>query len=301
MTSETVNNAADVEPSAPPLQDMPQEPPAAAAPAGVSAADAERISRLTEVLNKHEITIADADDLGSLEGYEVVVIADDSGSMSLHTADRRSRWAELGETVTTILEVATCVVDSADVFFLNRAAVFDVRSGDDARLREAFNTGPSGSTPLLETLRGVVERKMDCERPVLCLVATDGEPNGGPANFARYVRKVIAKQETRTTFKFQFLACTDDDDSVAWLDKLDKEFKEVDCTDDYRSEKQQILATGKVQHFRRSDWVMKALLGPICAKFDGMDEAKSKSTDSPSWMVYAFILAILAWLLGLID
>ena len=299
MTNGTVNNAASVEPvepSAPPLQDMPQEPSAAAA--GVSAADAERISRLTDVLNKHEITIADADDLGSLEGYEVVVIADDSGSMGLHTSERRSRWAELGETVTTILEVATCVVDSADVFFLNRAAVFDVRSGDDARLREAFNNDPSGSTPLLETLRGVVERKMDCERPVLCLVATDGEPNGGPENFARYVRKVIAKQDTRTTFKFQFLACTDDDDSVAWLDKLDKEFKEVDCTDDYHSEKKQILATGKVQHFRRSDWVMKALLGPICAKFDAMDEAENKSR---SWMVYAFILAILAWLLGLID
>merc|ERR1712083_545817 len=63
------------------------------------------------------------------------------------------------------------------------------------------------------------------------------------------------------------------------------EFGEVDCTDDYESEKKEVLAVGLAKQFERSDWLMKALLGPVSKKFDAWDmgaQAKVKSGAAPS-------------------
>eukprot|EP01064_Diplonema_japonicum_P029048 TRINITY_DN4608_c0_g1_i3.p1 TRINITY_DN4608_c0_g1~~TRINITY_DN4608_c0_g1_i3.p1 ORF type:complete len:281 (+),score=64.21 TRINITY_DN4608_c0_g1_i3:40-882(+) len=245
-----------------------------------------KTERLQSILTKYEITIAEANDLVALEGYDIVFILDDSGSMTLSSepASRRklgqkskTRWEELGETVKLVAELA-CVFDDdgIDLHFLNRPALKGIKSGDDATLLAALSTPPSGGTPLTETVERVVREYGASEKPVLMLIATDGEPNGGPGRFTHLVTDVINKKITQVTFKFQILACTADDDAVSWLDTFDKQFAAVDVTDDYYSERDQVLRSKRCTTFSRADWVIKALLGPVSSKFDAWDEGPTE-------------------------
>lgn len=102
---------------------------------------------------------------------------------------------------------------------------------------------------------------------------TDGEPNGGKDLFCEELRKVVKKENTPHTFRVQIMACTPDDSEVAWLNEVDRQFDEVDVTDDYYSELAQIAPTG--QKFTRGDWLVKAMLGPISAMFDAWDEVEA--------------------------
>ncbi|KAJ9455095.1 hypothetical protein DIPPA_29456 [Diplonema papillatum] len=298
--------------------------PLASAPSAPSAPPAEEVlgdqpanpmmEQLARVLAKHEITIADASDLVALTDYRVIVVADDSGSMSFSNqpvsrrilgATGSTRWDELKNTLSTVLELVPCVVPTGmDLYFLNRPEVLGLRSIEDPRFAAAFSACPAGSTPLTQLVSRIVseDARSDCEKPALVLIATDGEPNGGPAAFASLIESVVRKRVTSKTYKFQILACTDDDSSISWLNDLDERFKEVDVTDDYESEKKQILSAGKVASFKRSDWVIKALLGPICQKFDSIDEPAvrgGQKNQSGSIILFVILLAILAKLLKL--
>eukprot|EP01061_Rhynchopus_euleeides_P047865 TRINITY_DN988_c0_g1_i5.p2 TRINITY_DN988_c0_g1~~TRINITY_DN988_c0_g1_i5.p2 ORF type:complete len:309 (+),score=125.37 TRINITY_DN988_c0_g1_i5:38-928(+) len=241
------------------------------------------MQKLGEVLSRHNITIADANDLVLLQGYEIVIIADDSGSMSLSSVPQNqrrlgqrepSRWEELGGTLQMVVELATCFdKDGLDIFFLNRPSLHGIKSRDDPSLVAALAQPPAGGTPLTETLQNVIQKfSASAEKPVLVVIATDGVPNGGPHPLKNAIRSAVNRQSTATTFKFQILACTDDDSQVGWLNEFDAEFQAVDVTDDYHSEKQEVMRTGKCPTFNRGDWIIKALLGPISTKFDGWDE-----------------------------
>merc|ERR1711879_864578 len=126
----------------------------------------------------------------------------------------------MGETVTLIVEIGCCFdSNSVDLFFLNRGEIKGVRGATDPRLRSAFGSGPSGTTPLTETLRRV-SGACGGERPVLLFVLTDGEPNGGVHAFQRELSRLVQKQSTPHTFKVQIMACTGDEDAVGYLDKI---------------------------------------------------------------------------------
>jgi hypothetical protein len=249
--------------------------------AGREAQD-DKMAKLESILARFEITIASAQELAALEDYEIVCIVDDSGSMGLPAAPpaqrqlgkpSRTRWQELQETVSLIIELGACFDDSGiDMFFLNRGNVPGVRSIDDTRFVNAFRAGPSGGTPLTETL-GRVAKACGGEKPVLLFILTDGEPNGGVAKFHGELARLVKKQSTPHAFKVQIMACTGDEDAVGWLDKIDAAFSEVDVTDDYYSEMIQVLKEARrVKKFTRGDWCMKAMLGPISNKFDQWDE-----------------------------
>ena len=70
------------------------------------------------------------------------------------------------------------------------------------------------------------------EKPVLLFILTDGVPDNGPGEFCREISRLVNKQSTRHTFRVQIMACTGDDDAVGYLNGLDKDFKEVDVTDE---------------------------------------------------------------------
>merc|ERR1719387_2787184 len=217
----------------------------------------------------------------ALEDYEMVVIADDSGSMSCPAppASQRklgvptpSRWDELKETVALIVDLGNCFdASGVDIHFLNRLPIFNVKSSNDPAFIKAFNQPPQGGTPLTETLRKVVQGTFG-DKPILLFILTDGVPNGGPSAFGAELRKVVKKQSTHSTFKVQIMACTGDDDAVGYLNDLDAELTELDCTDDYYSELTEVMKAGRVSRFTRGDWCMKAMLGPVSTKFDFMDE-----------------------------
>lgn len=253
--------------------------PVAEYASGAKAAD-DSFERLQAILDRFEITIAEANDLVALEDYEIVVIADDSGSMTCPSppASQRklgvpspTRWDELKETVALIVELGACFDSSGlDIHFLNRSTVTNVKSSRDPAFCNAFRDSPNGGTPLTETLMRVVQGSSG-EKPVL-FILTDGVPNGGPERFGAELRRVVNKQSTNHTFQVQIMACTGDDAAVGYLNKLDQEFTEVDVTDDYFAEREEVLKAGRTKTFSRGDWCMKAMLGPVSCKFDALDE-----------------------------
>ncbi|CAE7575860.1 unnamed protein product [Symbiodinium sp. CCMP2592] len=244
----------------------------------------DRLTRLQSILDTFEVTIAEANDLVVLEDYEIVLILDDSGSMNMSAlpAGQRSlldakisRWDELRQTVMLLVDLACCFDKSGlDIFFLNRGKLQGVTGSTDQRLVSSFEAKAAGTTPLTETL-SLVAREVAGERPVLLMIFTDGEPNGGSKVFEAELTKLVTKKSTQGTFKVQIMACTDDEDAVGYLNRIDKDFDSVDVTDDYYSEKQEVLVKAKRREaFTRGDWLLKAMLGPISTKFDGWDEGK---------------------------
>ena len=137
--------------------------PSVAAPKP-AAATAQRMVQLQQILTRFEVSIAEAQDLVVLEDYEIVLILDDSRSMrlsSVPTGDRRSatsRWDELRESASLLIELACCFDTSGvDVFFLNRGLIDGVKGSRDPRLVKAFNDGVRAGTPLTESLQTVAD------------------------------------------------------------------------------------------------------------------------------------------------
>jgi len=237
------------------------------------------------LLNRFNISICESEDLLALASYDIVLVVDDSGSMrrpssSQHGSGGQTRWEELKETMQALVEVACCLdADGVDVHFLNMGTLRNVTSVKDPSLQAAFSRGPQGGTPLTETvLRAAGE--LSGNKPVIMVILTDGEPNGGPFWFKQAVQWAIAEKNVR----FQIMACTDNQREIAWLNRFDHAFDEVDVTDDYNSERQEVLAAGRFQTFSRGDWIMKALLGPIDSRFDWADEARKGSKDCGCFM-----------------
>lgn len=249
-----------------------------------------QLQKLQAVLNRFEISIAEANELVVLEDYEMCIIADDSGSMQRPAApantrtigqESRSRWDELKETVSEMVEIAACFDKSGiDVFFLNRQPLPAVKSAADQRFINVFAAPPSGTTPLTETLEKVAQ-KMSGERPVLLFILTDGEPNGGKWPLIRMLQS-LTDGSGSTKLRIQIMACTSEEDEIGWLNEVDSQLKQVDVTDDYYSEKQEVLRAGIVQKFTRGDWCLKAMIGPISKKFDAWDERMGRGKYAPT-------------------
>jgi len=242
-----------------------------------------KLERLQKILDRFEITIAEANDLVALEDFEMVVIADDSGSMTLPApppSERKlgmstsSRWDELKDTVSLMVDLGCCFDKSGiDVHFLNRGSINGIKGSTDPRLVQAFRSDPNGRTPLTSKLKEVV-KVSGGEKPVLLFILTDGVPDDGPARFTEELRKTVQKESTPHTFKIQIMACTGDDEAIGYLNKVDKELMQVDVTDDYYSERMEVMKAKRVEKFTRGDWCLKSMLGPVSGKFDHMDEMK---------------------------
>lgn len=236
------------------------------------------LKTLKAILVRYKVHIAEANDLLVLQKYNIAVIADDSGSM-MNRTNIGTRWSELKDTLTLVIEIACCFdADGVDVYFLNRGGVKGVAHAKDPRLESAFASGPSGGTPLAETISRVI-RDQGSEKPLLLLVATDGVPDGGVDKVSTVIRQTIKDPDQQV--RYQLLPCSDLERDIAWMNDLDEEFPEVDATDDYETEKAEVLRAGLAKQFDRSDWIMKALLGPVSKKFDAWDERTKKSKDDP--------------------
>lgn len=233
--------------------------------------------QLQDLLDMYEITLAQTEDLMVLARYDIVFLVDDSASMNTveTTAGvRQSRWKELRDTVSALIEFAAYFDDDGtDIYFLNRKGVEGVTDPKDERLERAFDAKPAGSTPLTSRFEEVVKGHKG-KKPLLVMVATDGEPDYGSRPFVEKARKLLTMR--KKDVRLGVMACTQNDDAVDWLNKLDDDPKvgdKVDVCDDYEAEKAEVLATGRVRQFLVSDYYVKALLGPILEKYDNLDAA----------------------------
>ncbi|CAF4591406.1 unnamed protein product, partial [Didymodactylos carnosus] len=190
--------------------------------------------------------------------------------------DRRpTRWDELKQTVSIVVDICNVLdPDGVDIYFLNREPQFHVKSSSE--LIPTFAVPPAGGTPLARCLRQVLQAKRAeiQERKLLILIATDGIPTDDSGrNDIRSLEQVL-KHERNPIDRIlvTFIACTDDDESIDYLNKWDENIPKLDVCDDYRSEKLEIQnVQGKDFPFSYGDYVVKILLGSLDPWFDSLD------------------------------
>lgn len=257
--------------------------PVAIAPASDPAAW--RLARFQQLAMMYEIRPDYAAKLRQLEGYEIVLLLDDSGSMSNIVAPaatandpfarQRTRWDELHQYASIVTDVAATLDPTGiDLYFLNRAPMKGVTSS--AQIQAAFQYPPAGYTPLTRALRQVLAEKEVVlrEKKLLLIIATDGQPTDETGNVKLQEFLDCIRGRPRNCY-LSMIACTDDKKSVEYMNKIDRLVPGVDVSDDYHSEREEILAVqGRSYTFSFGDYVTKTLLGPIDPAFDRLDESR---------------------------
>ncbi|KAI9335956.1 hypothetical protein BDR26DRAFT_865429 [Obelidium mucronatum] len=246
-----------------------------------------RLQAFKSIVARHEISNFMAVKMRRLESYDIVVIADDSGSMSCRTTVGKTtttRWSELKDTLTIVTEIGSVLdEDGVDIYFMNRPAVRNVK-GPSLEMDRAFANPPNGGTPTGQILSQVLREKAakmgDQSKKLLILVATDGEPNNKQEVYNALMNERGPNPRDGSVIVV-FLACTDDERAVGFLNEWDKTIPCVDVVDDYNSERKEILAVQGTQFpFSRGDWVCKMLLGAIDPEIDALDERKVASSST---------------------
>ncbi|CAF1280549.1 unnamed protein product [Adineta ricciae] len=253
----------------------------------VSTSD-ERLRKFQYLVDRYEINRTFATRLRALDGYEIVFIVDDSGSMNTPLGDASNpyeqtprRWDELRQTVSIVVDIASVFdPDGVDVFFLNREPLRHVKSSEE--LVPIFAIPPTGPTPIVRILRYVLrEKQLEIqERKLLILIATDGVPTNehGQQDIKSFEYALRYDRKPVQRVPVTIIACTDDNDCIGYLNDWDKKIPNLDVADDYRSEKKEILkAQGKDFPFSFGDYVVKVLMGGIDEWFDTLDEHRVKS------------------------
>jgi hypothetical protein len=230
-------------------------------------------NKFVDICRKYEISGLFSQHLRALINYKVVIIADDSGSMNTLTNYKEPRWNELCRFVETVFSVTEMVENSPlDVYFLNRTSVVGVQQLQ--QITDCFQAKPAGPTPIVPILRQVLSQSYDFSyRGRIIIICTDGEPtNEANKVDVGQLRHVMVNQRTTTDF-VTFLACTDDDDAIGYLNRWDVEMPRVDVIDDYPNEKKEVQwAQGRGFSFTFGDYVVKTLMGSVTPSLDRLDE-----------------------------
>jgi hypothetical protein len=252
-----------------------------------------RLIKLKNFINEHEISNDYAIKLRQLEGYDIVLICDDSGSMNTTVTNPniknfmklQTRWDEMKAIVSVIMEVSIILDDDGiDVYFLNRPPEYNVSNYE--KIEEIFKEKPAGLTPIVNVFNRVLQEKATslAEKKLLIILATDGEPTNDVGKLEDN-NGVKEKQKLYNLLKFQrnppnkihttILACTDDDSTMEYLDEWDKTLHNFDLVDDFWSEKKRIKeaqeSQGKSHSFSHGDYIVKILLGSIDRTLGSMD------------------------------
>jgi len=242
-----------------------------------------RLERLRAHCAAHEIRMDFALKLRQLEEFEIVFVGDDSGSMGTHVTDGSrdpfgaipTRWSELQRYASHVVEIASCLdPDGIDLRFLNRPGFTNVASVSE--VAAAFKPPPTCWTPLVRTIQTLFQEKEAVirERKMLLIIATDGQPTDEKGNVQTAQFIELLKKRPKNVF-VSIIACTDDDNSVGYLNKIDRIVPGIDVSDDYLSEMKEVKkAQGEDFQFSYGDYVVKTLLGPIDSAFDNIDEKR---------------------------
>lgn len=241
--------------------------------------------KLQNVASEWRIPMEIAVDLARLALYDIVLYADDSGSM------KHDEGGERIEDLKVVLGRCAYIGglfddDGIEVRFMNSQIKGSNLTRPDQVVPMVSKVRFDGITPLGTELEARVIKPLVLEpakhnrlkKPVLVITITDGEPTG---EATRKVFKVIteAKQELmKTPYKanavaFQFAQVGNDLYARKFLAKLDTDPEVggmVDCTGNYEVESDEMSSKGV--YLDPSTWIVKLLLGAIDPSYDSKDE-----------------------------
>lgn len=238
-----------------------------------------RLLILKALAGSLEITSIEIVELRKLEGFKIVVLCDDSGSMNgvISNSDfqnpysaQLTRWEDLKQNVDKVIKIAMALEhDGIDLYFLNRQGQKNVKRWED--IQHLFDNEPNGSTPLSKAVRTIISEKSIGEKKLLLVIATDGEPNDGYSGDSPAIFEGVLKNLDHEKIFISILACSDDKVDVQYLDRMDRKIPHLDVTDDFQTEKREVLKKGILKQFSRGDYVVKVLMGPVLPKWHNID------------------------------
>ncbi|CAF2097020.1 unnamed protein product [Rotaria magnacalcarata] len=243
----------------------------------------QRMPAFQQYIRRYEINPTFAKKLLALDGYEIVFICDDSGSMNTPLGDvygpyknAATRWDELKQTVSVVVDLASLLdPNGVDIYFLNRDPIFNVRHSSE--LIPIFTVPPE----VLRSKQNEIQ-----ERKLLIFIATDGTPTNDEGYQDSLSLENVLKNERHPINRIpvSIIACTDDEQDMDYLNEWDTKIPNLDVVDDYRSEKREILkCQGTDFPFSFGDYIVKILLGAVDQTIDEWDEKKITPYDNGRW------------------
>ena len=235
--------------------------------------------------------------LNKLYGYHVVIIADDSGSMtSRPNPQSPSRWEDLLGMIDLVVK-GSAIFDpyGIDVHFLNRGYLSGIT---DSRQLAALRYPPTemNLTPLVKTLDDEMKRSLLSDKKTLLIIATDGHPSdivigadGRTIPSQDAFMNLMKQREDNTILRekcaISFLMCTDEEEIVEFYDAMKdvKHYHHVEVTETYAQEYNEVINELHKSSFTPGDHVIKMLLGPIVPEIAQIDQPQStKNTNGSS-------------------
>eukprot|EP00919_Chromeraceae_sp_WS-2016_P016634 GHVR01039750.1.p1 GENE.GHVR01039750.1~~GHVR01039750.1.p1 ORF type:complete len:245 (+),score=56.77 GHVR01039750.1:32-766(+) len=214
-------------------------------------------------------------DLIACGGTDIVVIADDSGSMNARAGGGKTRWDELKQTLESLLHLLLAVdhKNGFHICFLNHPKFINIISPE--QIINLFESAkPANRTPLKAALESVFRGDWNpcgisnITTDVIVLVMTDGMPSD--CSFDGL--KVLISRRPRNYF-VSFLMCTDEDEIVMKFNRCIDPIPGCDISDDYKSEKNEVKKAGGTLSY--NEWLVKCVLGGKFPKYDRKDEKNS--------------------------
>lgn len=218
-------------------------------------------------------------DLLELKDTDIVVIADDSGSMNsisdstMSVGGPRTRWEELSQTL-QMLVAMLLVVRHPGFFlkFINDAEFFWITTLEGLEAVFAAKPRARGKTPLLSNLKRVIDGHGE-RAETLLLILTDGEPSD--CEFDEL--SGLIKSKPAEVF-CSFAMCTDEGDVVDLYNKVVDPIPGCDITDDYSAECREAHRVGN--DLTPFQWLAKMLLVRD-SKYDMLDEVRLNKRGKP--------------------
>jgi uncharacterized protein YegL len=223
-------------------------------------------------------------DLCSLALYDIILFADDSGSMAFE--ENGERIDDLKLIGNKVSEVATMFDDDGVLvrFMNSNTQGNSVRSAADVGALLA-SVQYSGLTPLASGMQSKVLQPIvynlaatgQLQKPVLVMTITDGEPTDTPRDqivqVIKEARARLAPQYGPKAVAFEFAQVGKDQRAQAFLAQLDSHPEignSIDCTSYFELESAEYQKRG-VQ-LSPEMWLVKMMVGSIDPSYDEGDE-----------------------------
>lgn len=223
-------------------------------------------------------------DLSTLALYDIVIYADDSGSMIFEEGGERIQDLKL--ILAKVAEVATLFDDDGIVvrFMNSQTQGNGIHTAQEANnLINQVNF--TGMTPLGSRLEERVIRPFlaagvqgrNLEKPILVITITDGEPVGEPQNTVANVIKNAKTMVSNSVYgpgaiAFEFAQVGKDTKAQAFLGRLDNDPDiggMIDATSYFELEAEEYMRRGV--NLTPELWLVKLMVGAVDPTYDEQD------------------------------
>ena len=206
-------------------------------------------SEVAAIFGKYEIPFGLMNKLMEFQTFDYIVfLLDDSGSMGSSTDTMIqgrpiTRWEETRLRLLEMLELLSVIpTPPMHIKFLNRSTELKLihepgmnphqfLANSTQMINQAFNSGPSGSTPYLRRIEECFRAYP--QRRVAWYFFSDGVPDGGEAA-QRSITSVCLNRPDPAGNPITFLSCTNDDSAVEWMKNVEEIAPYCSEFDDYQ-------------------------------------------------------------------